>query len=566
MPEILAELRVRPVRSAVILAVTGAWTAWVGATVIDVTVPPMSFAILVGVPIGLIGLVLMSEESEVLSRLCAGWTALLLGATVMAGLILTAPTLALAPVAVVVSAVLCAKFPAGSAVILFALTGFYGSLQAFTSLSGILGADILLGGMWIGLLLSRMAGGRTQTGIVWPAILLLGFYIAVTAVDVLSAESFAPALLSFRLSTWYLLAVILIAFAGWSSNSYTRIARGAIVTGLLVGAYAMVRWFIGPASAEFDYASQVGGAFNFVDGELRTFGSFGSGHQLGFWTGVVAPFCLAAALGWRGRWRAIAAVAFTALVFAVLASQVRGAFLGLVIGSGIVLLLYQFAASTPRLDIGRSVLVGICCLGILSGALLVTAGGEGGLDRYDAIFDPSEDPAYLRREQKLAAALPEIAEHPFGHGLGTASLNYSLRPDFIDIASFSLDNSFLRIAYEQGVIVALLLGASLLALLLRLSTGSVRVQSRDAATIGIGAAGALASTGVLFYSGMYNEDLLALGAWMLIGLGVAFVAREERSTVVAEIAVTPQADDLPSAPRAHGPPKLRRPGAVASGR
>jgi hypothetical protein len=537
MPEITAELHIRPLRAVGILAATIAWTAWIGGTLGGVIATGMPFPVLLGVPLAFVGLLITSDETDPILRLCAGWTILVLTASVAAPLIVAAPLFALSPIALVASAALCSAFPATTAVALFALTGIYGSVLAFTGLSSTVGADALLGGMWLGLVLARLAGGRLKVGVLWPAVLLIGAYVAVTAVYVLSADSLAPAFLSFRLSTWYLLAMLLVAYAGWTSVTYAKIARGAVVVGGLVGAYATLRWLIGPASAEEQFAAQVGGAFNFVEGELRTFGSFGSGHQLGFWTAVVAPFCLAAALGWRGRWKWIAALAFAALVFAVLASEVRGAFIGLVLGVAIVLVLYQLASSTPTLDFGRSFLVGFCCLAALTGALLLTTseGSGGGLDRYDAILNPSEDAAFLRREQKLAAVLPEIREQPLGHGLGTASLNSSLRPPYLTVAALSLDNSFLRIAYEQGLPAVLLFAVALAALGARLSIGALRAASRDAASMGIGAAGALGSTAVLFYSGMYNEDLLVLGAWMLIGLGMAFVMREESTSASNQV-------------------------------
>ncbi|MDQ3571566.1 MAG: O-antigen ligase family protein [Actinomycetota bacterium] len=522
----LDELRLRPVTGAVLLGAVAAWTIWFAMPVIGGPPLPGTSALLISVPVVIVLLLLLEDRPDPLLRLCASWLALLAVAFVFAFAVAVSPPLALAPMALVLSAIVCNRYPAGTAIGLFALTGFYGSLVAFTGLSGAGLVDLLLGGMWTGMLLSRVRGGRTKIGIVWPATLVLGLYIAISGITIFTGDT-ASGILSFRLSTWYLLAAILVAYAGWSHLTYTKIARGVVVTGLLVGGYATFRWIVGPATTEQEFAATVGGAFNYVDGELRTFGSFGSGHQLGFWSGAMAPFCLAAAIGWDGRWRKVAAAAFVALVFANLASEVRGGFIGLVLGSGVVLILAQLAPSMPRLDVGRKALIAIACVATVAVPLMFVSGATDRIERYTNILSPSEDVAYNRRDQKWDLAVPEINREPLGHGLGSASLNPALRPPYVSIAAYSLDNSYLRIAYEQGFPVLILLVVGLGMVLLRLTSGSLKSKARVASAMGTGAAGTLASLMIIFYTGMYNEDVLVLGAWFVVGVGAAFLLREE---------------------------------------
>jgi O-antigen ligase len=304
-----------------------------------------------------------------------------------------------------------------------------------------------------------------------------------------------------------------------------------VVAAGLIGAYAALRWFIGPAAAERNLAIVVDGSFNFVEGHFRDVGSFNAGHQLGFWTGATGPFCLAAALGWRGRWRLVAAAAFLLVTFAVLASEVRGGLIGLVIGVAIVLVLFQVARSVPGLRLGRSVAIAAMSVAVIGGALIATVGSTGRLDRYTNIFHPSQDPAYVSRTTKGGEALRAIEEQPWGHGLGTASQNESLRGPYLSIASKSVDNSFLKVGFEQGIPVLLLFVGALGFLLLRLSVSSVRTRDAEAAAMGIGAAGALASSVAIFYTGIYFEDLIALGPWIMVGLGAAFLIDRQPQAV-----------------------------------
>src|SRR5205807_1598445 len=145
---------------------------------------------------------------------------------------------------------------------------------------------------------------------------------------------------------------LMFAYAGWSRATYERIARGVVVVASLVGAYATVRWLVGPSGIERDHAVAVSGPYDYVDGHLRVFGPFSSGHTLAAWTAVAIPFCLAIALWLRGWWRFLAGVACVLCAFALLASEVRVGLAGAGLGVFTVVALYQLSRGFRGLHLG----------------------------------------------------------------------------------------------------------------------------------------------------------------------------------------------------------------------
>ncbi len=526
--------------SAPVLLALGATVVWIilfGARFAGLEDVPGASFVLIGVPVCVLAYALVPQHRAPAVAGAAGAIVLVVVAAAVAPIIVASPVIAVAPLGLLIGALACTRFPASATLAVFFLSGTYGSLEAFTGLPGALLIDVLLGGLWVGVILSRITGSDRLDLPIWPAIAAFGAYAAVTLFQVLAGDNLNTGFLSFRLSTWYMLALLLIAYAGWDRAVYTRIVKGAIAIIGLVAAYATLRWFIGPAGVERDFAIQVGGAYNFVGGDLRVVGSFSSGHQLGFWTAAMAPFALAATFGFTGRWQLIAGATFVLVVFAVLASEVRGAMVGLVLGLGMVLVLSQLTRSSPGLGLGRTIVVGSLAVAILAGSLLFTSGAEDRLERYTNILSPGDDPAYVVRQEKWSEAVADLDEHPFGRGVGSASLNPALRSPFLSVASNSLDSSYLKIAFEQGLAVMIFFALVLIGLTLTLAIASVRSRDRLAGPVGIGAAGALTSTIVLLYSGIYIEDVITLSVWLVAGLGIALLVREQaesRRSAIAE--------------------------------
>ena len=445
------------------------------------------------------------------------------------------------PVAACTAAAVAAA-PATAVILTMVLTGVVGSFQAFLGFSPSLLVDLMLGALWI-VLLARVVLGRPYQFAAWPAILGFGLYFGITAIDLFTSDDFGVAWFGFHTTAWYMLVFVALAYAGWSRQTYRRIAIGfAAVTGL-IAAYAVFRWVVGPAEVERVLATYSNRGINVdpLDKHLRTVGSFSTTHQMAFWMAFMAPFCAALALWLRGRLRLVPLGALVLCMLAMISSEARGPLVGFVVGVGLVLVLYQLSRAFPGFKAG---VIAIAVGGLVAasaGALALGTSDPDDVGRYSRILDPTSDPTFIQREYKWGQILPEIRTQPFGHGLGTGG-TASRSTRYLSFARFNIDNSYLKVAYEQGTIVMVLFIVALLALLARLAVASVRTRSTEAAAIGIGACGTLVSMLVSFYTGLYIEVLPILAGWMVVGVGLSyFVAREAKSVPAeAPVAETPR--------------------------
>jgi hypothetical protein len=468
-------------------------------------------------------------------RRAAAWSFLFLIALKLVPYLIASPAIAAGIPIVLGIAVLVAKFPAGATVLLLLTSGTLGSFHAFLGFSASPIVDLLLLGIWLALA-ARVVLGRPYTFVVWPAVAGAALYAALTIVDMLTSEQFGLAWYGFRTTVWYMLALFAIAYAGWSRETYRRIAIGFVGVTAAVAAYATLRWVVGPAGAEHDLAVAEAYQINVnpTTGSLRTVGSFLSGHQLAFWVGLMAPFCVAVAVWVRG-WRRVLAVAAIGLcIAAIIASEARAPLGGLIAGVFTVLAIYQVSRAFPGFKAGIA-LVAISAVGVLGG--VVFALGESDpdrLERYTNILDPGDDPTFVAREIKWDQVVPAIEKEPFGHGLGTGGAGQVQFGESIQISEFVIDNSFLTIAFEQGLLVMAVFGIAVIGLVASLALASARTPSRQAAALGMGACGALVSTLVSFYTGPYMEVVPVVAAWLVVGLGLSsFVAREKPAAAEA---------------------------------
>jgi hypothetical protein len=451
-------------------------------------------------------------------------------AFVCAAVISVQPLFALAVPMVLASAVVAIRYPAAAIVVVFALTGVNGSLRAFTGAPVGAIIDLILGSLWVGAIWRFLSGGRSRPYWLWPGVVAVGLYLAVTAASVFAAPSVSFGVAAFHISGWYVLVFLLIAYGGWKPGTQERMARGIVVVALLVGAYATLRWFIGPASSERELADQTTGIYNIVEGKLRLVGSFTSGHELAAWCALAIPFCLAMGLGFRGRWRLLAAAACGTCAIGLFGSSGRIGAVATVVGLAVVLGLVQFgrAYRTLRVPVTVAGLVAIAALGVTAFGLTVQTSGPG-TERYTVLLHPDRDVAYRTRQYKWRGALKDADRHPFGDGLGTAGRIQVERGRFSTVGSENVENSYLKVAVEQGFAVMGLFVVSVLLLLAGLIRRTVASQRLVASTLGIGAVGALTAYLVLLTSALYIEGLTALAAWIMVGVGVSqFAALEER--------------------------------------
>ena len=108
--------------------------------------------------------------------------------------------------------------------------------------------------------------------------------------------------------------------------------------------------------------------------------------------------------------------------------------------------------------------------------------------------------------------IDDVAPRPLGHGFGTAA--------------FTIDNSYLRVGYEQGPLLMLLFAAMVAMLALALARAALRSRDRRAAAILMACCGAF----VAFAVNLFVTDTVeaALVGWALAGLGIAELTSRPR--------------------------------------
>jgi hypothetical protein len=442
------------------------------------------------------------------------------------------PEQALALPALGVSALVASRYPAAALLAVVFMTGTSGSIRAFTDLPVVGVVDVILGGLWFGVVWSYIVAGRKRPLPLWPAVLGLSAYLIVTLLQVVTAGNFSAAIEVFRGSAWNVAAGLMVAYGPWSPETLKRVARGVVVVAALVGGYAVLRHIIGPAQKEVEFAAGQG-AVNLVEGEERLFGSLPSRHALGVWSGVAIPFLMAFVLGARGRWRLLGIAAGVACAIGLLGSHVRVGIVGVAAAVLVIAILYQFARAFRALQASGA-------LAVLAGAALVggvafsVTVGESELltERYERIADPSADRAAQQRVDKWRIALDELERDPLGKGLGSAGrpAESGVFSRFQGTQVLDADNGYLQLAIQQGVVPAVLFGGSILALIFALGRRAVGTADRESAQLAIGAAGTLTAFGVFLCTGSYADGLPALLAWIIVGVGVGQFVRAETAS------------------------------------
>lgn len=410
--------------------------------------------------------------------------------------------------------------PVGCTVVVFGLTGLFGTFQAYLSTPAAPVADWLLSGLWIAVVIAWLNGGRKRAAWLWPGVACLAAYVVVTGISVLLAQSVNLGVESFRASTWYMAAALLVAYAPWPGGARERIAKGALGVALAVGAYSTLRWFIGPSGKEEAVAALFFN--NYLDGELRTTGPFETAKQLAAWTATVAPFCFAMALALTGRWRLVAAGATAFVCLALLAPDVRAAPAAAAPAAALVLLLYTLSPAFGTRRLAVTLVAATVAVGGAVGGFVLTLGDKADTaNRYQAILDPTSDESYQARLFKWRTAYEDMEEHPLGQGLGVAGRTQEQFGRYVNVATYTLDNSYLKIGLEQGFFVMVFYVATLLLLVAGLGIGAIRATDPVRAGLLMGSAGTLVAMSILFFVGNYIEGLTALGGWVLVGLGMS---------------------------------------------
>lgn len=512
------------------MALAIAWSIGAFAAALDAI--PIPFAAFLVVP-GLLAVALLVRRGERPDPTLA-FAAALTGTVAVALLSTTVvsdqPLVVLAVPAVVAMGLVAVRKPAGMIVSLFVCTGFFGSIAAYWSLSVAPIVDLLLGGVWVATLWWYLFRTRSRPLWVWPGVALVATYIFASISQLLISPHTDLALRSYRISAWYLMALLLIAYSPFLAPHHLRIARGFIIVALLVGCYATLRWLTGQSGTETSYALSQS-ANELVGDKISLIGSFVTRKQLAMWTAMVIPFCLAFSFSVSGRWRYYALGAVATCSLAMLASDVRVGVVAVLPALVVVLGMYQVARAFSGLHLGTTLFVAFVVTVSGVGAFALTlGGGEQTSTRYKVLVtDPTRDPSYQARVFKWNTALKDIRHHPLGQGLGVSGNIQRQFGRFENISTIDVDNSYLKVALEQGFAVMLFFAASLLALLWGLGSRALTTTDPHRASLAIGAVGSLVVLSIFMFAGTYIEGLPALAGWMIIGLGVGQFAWHERA-------------------------------------
>jgi hypothetical protein len=423
--------------------------------------------------------------------------------------------------ALIAAGVLAARRPVAITMTVFLLSGLVGTITAFTPIPVSGFVDLLLLGLWLGVVGTYLSGRAERRAWLWPALIAPGLYIGITGFEVFLTHPISLGVQGFRAASWYMAAFLLVAVAPWSERTHRRIAHGIAVIGLLVGAYCTFRWIVGPSAKETLAAKHAQPGIPPAI-QARFFGSFLSANQLAGWTSTMIPFCLAAAISWRGRTRLVAAAAIPLLAIPMLASTIRTG--ALATAAGVLVVLILALALRPARGRIAAALVALLAVGILgAGAYDQTVGGSGKQStRFANILAPEHDLAYTLRQQRWSEAWKDIQDHPWGHGLGTSGGAAAHNPNGPVITPY-IDSSYLVVGLQQGLAIMLLYIFALVSLLVALARRASLIADTDRAFLAIGACGTLVAMLVLFYAGIYSEGAYIAGAWLIVGLGVAQV-------------------------------------------
>jgi O-Antigen ligase len=460
-----------------------------------------------------------------LDQVCWVWTALVLLAVLLVPSVGRGSTTDLiAILAGGVAAAVARRWPSFALFVVALMSASYGSLDAIWNFPSSKLMALALAGLWVSLIAQVILDGSRPVRLSVGLWLFIA-YLAITAIMVPLAPDRFVADYSFKNVDWYFMVVPLLAWSGWQRSTHDRMAKTLLLVALAAGGYAVFRVIVGPAHKELLQFEST--PYNFTpNGKLKPGGSFATAQDMGTWMAFLVPFCFAQLLSRRDVWRVVALAAMGLCTIAAVESNTRIALVGIGAGLVLVLALYAFSPAFPGLRLGVTFAAVVLGVAAIAGALLVT--GNNVSHSYSGLLHPTSDPSYIAREAKWSQALDAIRTEPFGSGVGTASQAEQYAALFSATGDTEVDNGYLRIALEQGLVIMILFAAALAGMLVALVVTSFKRGEMPGAALTIGAAGTLLSYAVVMMAEDASADPRALGAWIPIGLGMAVVVDARR--------------------------------------
>ena len=482
-------------------------------------------------PALLVALLLIRRPTSWLDEASWVWTVLVLLAALLLPKVVAGSITPFVLPAVAVAAAVVGRWPVAALALIAFLSAALGSLHAFFNFPSEKAIALCLVGLLVASLVSALLRGSRPIRLSVSLSLFVG-YLAVTAGMMVLAPSLHVAYLGFKDSTWFMLLVPVIAWAGWGDAVFDRVSKAVLLVVLAAALYTIYRVIVGPAAQEF--AIFATSPFNFTGATLKPGGSFNTAQDMGTWMAAVAPFCFAQMLYRRGRWQLIAAAALGLAVVSAIESQTRIALVGIVAGIVVVLALYERSHGFPGLRLNVTLLATVAGIALIAGGISIA--GNRSPHPFAGILHPTSDASYKARTYKWSRALNALDTHPFGFGVGTASAGESTAGVYFGLGDTSIDNGYLRIALEQGLVIMVLFIAAVLGMLVALARTAIGEHRPRDSTLAIGAAGTLTSFLLVMLAEDASSTTRAVPVWLIVGLGMAVAVRARRPPPAAETA------------------------------
>jgi hypothetical protein len=521
-------------RDAVLAAAIAVWSAamigqFVGVLTVGVSAREVN-ALLFGPPVVLALVWAGSDHRPSLPlQTATGFSALLAAILYLTPRVVADPTLAYAIPGLLALTWLVSVRPAVGVTAVILVTASFGSLSIYLAWPYKRTIVALFAALWLAALARLAAGRRTEAMRLPIGVALSAAYLLVSLAQVTFSSVPGVAAGGFQLAPLYMTALLIVTYSDWSDETHVRIARAIVAIAALVGAYATLRQIIGPSGPEARAAAL--SPYNFVAGKQRQIGSFLEGPELAAWTSLMIPFCLSFALGARGRLRLTALAALPLLAVGLFASQARAGSVAVLVSALVIIVLHGFTRSFSGAKLGRTMFaLALLAALVLGGYAVAGSSSRNSGHNYLSLLEGNtNDTSVAAHAYKWKLAIRDLKGHPLGYGLGTAPAGYVANapssPVILQITGFSVDNGFLKIALEQGLVVMGAFAAGLAMLAVGAARAGVLSADPMRAGIAIGAAGTAVSFFVLEGAGVYADGVPAVAGWIVIGLGTAQAAR-----------------------------------------
>ncbi len=323
----------------------------------------------------------------------------------------------------------------------------------------------------------------------------------------------------FRVNYMGLLAYYLPMRLGFGMREIRSVVTIALATSSVAALYGLKQAFLGFNDGEriwiASFPKSVGPNLYKIFSTLNSAGHFANFMMIGIILGVGSfLICRTASM------RLLAIVAIPTCIAGILLSMVRSSWFGAI--AGLVFLLAISPIRTRNKRIGAMVLMAVASFGLSS----LTSRSGSALDQdftsrsyqqalqrqQETLFNPLRSTSVQGRVAQVTTALPWIARHPLGAGLGAST-------DFEKGAAPPVENQFLIVTQDCGwigliVYLVILYEAAAMGFHIqdRLVSGELRWVCRTATSLLVGAVVAsLAGTHI-------STHPLDLYTWLLLGI------------------------------------------------